>query len=66
MLIPLPVLEMGCFVTKICTCVISGILLACSIDRSFQRFGATATQFLLFTTLLSLGGLPPFIGFLPN
>jgi NADH-ubiquinone oxidoreductase chain 2 len=25
-----------------------------------------ATKFLLFTTLLSLGGLPPFIGFLPK
>nr|URX52890.1 NADH dehydrogenase subunit 2 [Glyptotermes sp. 3 AB-2022a] len=26
----------------------------------------TTTKFLLFTTLLSLGGLPPFIGFLPK
>jgi NADH:ubiquinone oxidoreductase subunit 2 (subunit N) len=25
-----------------------------------------ATKLLLFTTLLSLGGLPPFIGFLPK
>jgi len=27
---------------------------------------ATLTKFIIFTSLLSLGGLPPFLGFLPK
>nr|URX53772.1 NADH dehydrogenase subunit 2 [Cryptotermes havilandi] len=36
------------------------------INQTMSMSGKTATKFVLFTNLLSLGGLPPFIGFLPK
>nr|URX53564.1 NADH dehydrogenase subunit 2 [Procryptotermes corniceps] len=36
------------------------------INQTMLVNGSNTTKFLLFTTLLSLGGLPPFIGFLPK
>nr|URX52994.1 NADH dehydrogenase subunit 2 [Glyptotermes sp. 8 AB-2022a]URX53007.1 NADH dehydrogenase subunit 2 [Glyptotermes sp. 8 AB-2022a] len=36
------------------------------VNQSMTMNKSTATKFMLFTTLLSLGGLPPFIGFLPK
>nr|URX53395.1 NADH dehydrogenase subunit 2 [Procryptotermes leewardensis] len=36
------------------------------INQTMSTNGKITTSFLLFTTLLSLGGLPPFIGFLPK
>nr|QYB20637.1 NADH dehydrogenase subunit 2 [Cryptotermes domesticus] len=36
------------------------------INQTMSVNGKTTTKFILFTNLLSLGGLPPFIGFLPK
>nr|URX53124.1 NADH dehydrogenase subunit 2 [Cryptotermes dudleyi]URX54240.1 NADH dehydrogenase subunit 2 [Cryptotermes sp. 7 AB-2022a]URX54331.1 NADH dehydrogenase subunit 2 [Cryptotermes sp. 7 AB-2022a] len=36
------------------------------INQAMSTASKTTTKFILFTTLLSLGGLPPFIGFLPK
>nr|AIY61919.1 NADH dehydrogenase subunit 2 [Cryptotermes secundus] len=36
------------------------------INQTMSTASKTTTKFILFTTLLSLGGLPPFIGFLPK
>nr|URX53603.1 NADH dehydrogenase subunit 2 [Cryptotermes sp. 3 AB-2022a] len=36
------------------------------INQTAMMKNKTLTKFILFTTLLSLGGLPPFIGFLPK
>nr|URX53941.1 NADH dehydrogenase subunit 2 [Cryptotermes sp. 5 AB-2022a] len=36
------------------------------INQTMSMSGKTMTKFILFTTLLSLGGLPPFLGFLPK
>nr|URX53150.1 NADH dehydrogenase subunit 2 [Cryptotermes queenslandis] len=36
------------------------------INQTTSMSGKSPTKFILFTTLLSLGGLPPFIGFLPK
>nr|URX53085.1 NADH dehydrogenase subunit 2 [Cryptotermes austrinus] len=36
------------------------------INQTTSMSSKSATKFILFTTLLSLGGLPPFIGFLPK
>nr|URH16457.1 NADH dehydrogenase subunit 2 [Cryptotermes havilandi] len=36
------------------------------INQTMSMSGKTTTKFVLFTNLLSLGGLPPFIGFLPK
>lgn len=36
------------------------------INQTISVNGKTTTKFILFTNLLSLGGLPPFIGFLPK
>nr|URX53759.1 NADH dehydrogenase subunit 2 [Cryptotermes sp. 4 AB-2022a] len=36
------------------------------INQTAMMENKTLTKFILFTTLLSLGGLPPFIGFLPS
>nr|URX53202.1 NADH dehydrogenase subunit 2 [Cryptotermes rotundiceps] len=36
------------------------------INQTMSMNGKTTIKFALFTTLLSLGGLPPFVGFLPK
>nr|URX52702.1 NADH dehydrogenase subunit 2 [Cryptotermes sp. 1 AB-2022a]URX52728.1 NADH dehydrogenase subunit 2 [Cryptotermes sp. 1 AB-2022a] len=36
------------------------------VNQTMSMSSNTTTKFILFTTLLSLGGLPPFIGFLPK
>nr|YP_009726959.1 NADH dehydrogenase subunit 2 [Cryptotermes declivis]QIA95619.1 NADH dehydrogenase subunit 2 [Cryptotermes declivis] len=36
------------------------------INQTMSVNSKTTTKFILFTTLLSLGGLPPFVGFLPK
>nr|URX53434.1 NADH dehydrogenase subunit 2 [Calcaritermes emarginicollis] len=36
------------------------------VNQAMAATKSTAVKFLLFTTLLSLGGLPPFVGFLPK
>nr|URX52929.1 NADH dehydrogenase subunit 2 [Cryptotermes cynocephalus] len=36
------------------------------INQTMSMSGETTIKFVLFTALLSLGGLPPFIGFLPK